>query len=259
MNLVNKPLVEAILELRWTLPVEHGPGVRSDPNYSVLPGLYWNAVRDAYPFREELPAASVPAEMIPHQPQHRFRAEDAGWPLVQIGPGILTVNDTHGYTWKDYRKRSLEAVKALGSVYPDADAFRVMQLALTYQDAHRFDYRTGSVLEYLKQYLHAGLSLPRSLFSGTAVDDKPLTSDWSISFAANKPSGTVSLRFVTGYLNQTEPVVITEAKVLSNATQVPELPAGFELWLEDAHDLAHDWFFKLIKGKLLQAYEGKEG
>ncbi|MCD6239350.1 MAG: TIGR04255 family protein [Thermotogae bacterium] len=93
--LKNKPLVEAIFEFRWKLQ-EPSIGVKIDPHYKILIGRMYDRVKDEYPFHEQLPAATMPDEIAGYVVQHRFRKDKDKWPLIQIGPGIITLNDTEG-------------------------------------------------------------------------------------------------------------------------------------------------------------------
>src|SRR5581483_2894612 len=112
-HLKNKPLVEAILEVRWGL-VSHAPGHESDPHYKLLLGRLYDRLQEKYPEHEQLPTAIIPDELVGHVVQHRFRTSAKGWPLVQVGPGILTINSTAEYTWEDvFRPRSVDAVGRL--------------------------------------------------------------------------------------------------------------------------------------------------
>ena len=101
-DLPNKPLAEAIFELRWALN-DVGPGFSDDPGWQLLPGLYYSKVRDTYPHQVSLPATHLPTEVSGHMVRHQFRVGADKWPLTQLGPGILTVNETEGYTvWEDF-------------------------------------------------------------------------------------------------------------------------------------------------------------
>jgi uncharacterized protein (TIGR04255 family) len=92
----NKPLLEAIFELRWELQ-EQAPGLKLDPHYKILIGSLYDRVKDEYPFHEELPTATIPDEISGYIVKHRFRKSENGWPLIQLGPGVVTLNDTEGY------------------------------------------------------------------------------------------------------------------------------------------------------------------
>ena len=102
--LKNKPLVEAIFELRWELE-EQVSGAKTDPHYKILIGRMYDRVKDDYPYHEELPTATIPDEIAGYIIQHRFRKDKDMWPLIQVGPGIVTLNDTEGYVWDDFEER----------------------------------------------------------------------------------------------------------------------------------------------------------
>ena len=53
-DLKNKPLIEAILEVKWAL-TSSGPGVQIDPHYKILLGRLYYKVQEDYPEHEQLP------------------------------------------------------------------------------------------------------------------------------------------------------------------------------------------------------------
>src|SRR5438034_9047205 len=95
--LKNKPLVEALVEIRWQLEPGSATGLSRDPHYKFLLGKLFETVKARFPHHEELPAASVPEEMTSHVVHHRFRKTPSGWPLIQVGPGIFSVNEAVRY------------------------------------------------------------------------------------------------------------------------------------------------------------------
>ena len=90
--LKNKPLVEAIFELKWELE-EPTPGIKVDKHYKILIGSLYEKIKSDYPYIEQLATSSMPDEISGYIVQHRFRKEENGWPLVQIGPGIVTLTN----------------------------------------------------------------------------------------------------------------------------------------------------------------------
>lgn len=42
----------------------------------------------------------------------------------------------------------------------------------------------------------------------------------------------------------------------SSGKDVPAMPNKFEEWLESAHNITHNWFFKLIEGDLEREFRG---
>ena len=247
-DLKHKPLVEAILEIRWRL-TNHANGAGTDPHYKLLLGRLFDRLLDQYPEHEALPAASIPDELVGHVVQHRFRAAPDQWPLVQLGPGILTVNETDKYVWSDFEPRLIAAVKELYAAHPKASDLTVQSLVLRYIDAVEFDYGTDDAFDFLRDKLKVQLGLPLGLFDGTPVGRIPQSSSWQASFRCNKPPGRVHLSFATGR-KADRPAVLWETTVQSAEEDVPRLPDEFPSWLDAAHAITSDWFFKLIEGEL---------
>ncbi len=121
-HLKNAPLVEALLELRWELQQEAEPLPARDSAYPLIVGLLYGQVKNVYPFIEALSQSHLPAELIPFVPTHRFRIGADQWPLVQIGPGIATLNFTTLYRWEGFRATAAEFIEHLASAYESAAA-----------------------------------------------------------------------------------------------------------------------------------------
>lgn len=244
-DLKNKPLVEAIFELRWSLDkTPHGTTV--DPHYKILIGRLYDKLRDEYPFHEQLAAATVPDEIASYVLQHRFRKSKGQWPLIQIGPGIIAVNDTQGYHWIDFSKRITKAVDALFEVYPGSKLI-VDRLLLRYINAIDFQFGKISVLDFLKEKMKTQIALPQSLFKDVKVQSLPSGIDLRFAFNSLEPEGIVRLRFARGKSNDSE-VLMWEIMVDSHPKKVLTVLQEIDQWLTNAHNLAEDWFFKLIEG-----------
>ncbi|HUU70627.1 MAG TPA: TIGR04255 family protein [Planctomycetota bacterium] len=244
-KLKHAPLVEAIMELRW--------GLRSskegiDPHYKVLVGRLYDRLAKGYPEHEPLPTASMPDEIVKQMVQHRFRRARQAWPLVQIGPGILTVNETREYDWEDFRTRAVEAVDKLFESHPEPADLRIESVILRYIDALEFDYTREDVLAFLKKEMKLSASLLKSLFSGTTITSVPRSFMWYSSFPCTRPAGELTLRFATGQRDG-ENALVWET-IVQSKEQLPDMPGGFEDWITAAHQVTHDWFFKMIKGDL---------
>jgi uncharacterized protein (TIGR04255 family) len=108
--LPRKPLVEAIFELRWALQ-KQPDGQAIDPGFQIFLGRFYDKVSSDFPESENLDAALVPEMMTPYIVRNRFRKTKGGWPLVQVGTGILSVNDTEGYDWSTFRPMLRKAIE----------------------------------------------------------------------------------------------------------------------------------------------------
>jgi len=250
--LANKPLVEAIFEAKWKL--ETGPqGELVDPHYKLLPGRLFERLSNEYPIHEPLPASTFPDEMVAHTAQHRFRKKPGGWPLVQVGPGVLTLNDTEGYVWTDFAQRAIAMVDALFSVYPKADELQLSGLSLRYLDAIGFNPRETDAFAFLRENFHTSISLPDGLFA-RAENRLPSALSFQSAFGLTRPRGLGIIRFNFGR-KLGEPALIWETLVSSQAKDVPRTPRDIAGWLEDAHEVTHDWFFAMIDSKLLERFK----
>jgi len=252
--LKNKPLVEAIFEIRWELQ-EPASGMKIDPHYKILIGRIYDRVKDEYPFHEQLPTATMPDEIAGYVVQHRFRKDKDRWPLIQIGPGIITLNDTEGYVWEDFEKRIHHVVDVLFSAYPESeDNLRINWLLLRYIDAVDFDFYDNNIFSFLRENLKIDINIYKKLFEETEVSNLPLGFDLRFSFPAKKPKGAVHLRFVRGKRKNVD-ALIWETHVQSVGEDSPKTKDQISAWVIDAHILTDDWFFKMIEGELLRRFE----
>jgi uncharacterized protein (TIGR04255 family) len=254
-DLKNKPLVEAALEIQWRLREEPAAGIKTDPHYKMLLGRFYERVMDAYPIHETLPAARLPESMASYSPQHVFRVASDQWPAVQIGPGILSVHEREDYSWKDFVWRCVETASKLVDAYPRPAEFKVEALRLRYLDAVAFDFTKDNLLDFLRDKFKSTVQLPSVLFQDRHVQPQPIGFSWQASFREDTPPGTISVRFSTGE-RKSKPTLLWETVVESAGNEIPQIPRDFQTWLQEAHELSSDWFFKLIAGDLENIFSG---
>lgn len=258
-NLPNKPLVEAIFELRWALRPGADPSTAKDPGFGILLGRFYDLVRTDYPTMVDLPATQVPEEMIPSVVRHQFRLGPGEWPLLQIGPGILTANDTAGYTWERFRPRLEAAVQALFSSYPtDIAALAPSQVSLRYLNALSVDPRTINLADFLRSHLHVDVKLDERLFDSKDLSDDLRGLNLSLTYPLARPMGTVSVSVATGEARG-KPALIWQLEVRATGNQVPSKRSSFPVWIEDAHAVVEKWFFTMAEGQLLRSFEAADG
>jgi uncharacterized protein (TIGR04255 family) len=255
IELKNKPLVEAIFEIRWALQ-QKAPGMALDPHYRLLLGRLYDKLQTQYPEHEQLETANIPDEMAGHVVQHRFRAGPNDWPLVQLGPGVFTVNDTHKYKWADFRARVVDGRAKLYDAYPKPEELRVENLTLRYIDAVELDYQASSVFDFLQDKLKVSILLPKDLFQGTGVQPVPQHFLSHQMYRSTEPPGVIQLRFATGQQSG-KAALIWETAFQSASEDLPTMPGGCEAWLDQAHTLVNDWFFKMIEGDLYRRFRGE--
>ncbi|MCL4216235.1 MAG: TIGR04255 family protein [Candidatus Hydrogenedentes bacterium] len=247
--LKNKPLVEAICQVKWKLESEPGQGLPVDTHYRLLLGRFSERIQEKYPFHEALPTAQIPDELVSHRPQHRFRNAPADWPLIQLGPGIMTINETDRYVWESFFKNCEDAVKSLYDSHPTPRDFAIQSLSLRYIDAVEVDFQEESVFAFLKSKFKTEIALPGSLFDNPDVQKEPVDFSWQASFPLGSSGDIITLRFAKGEVKG-KSALIWETLVQTNDDTIELTPEVFPDWLTKAHELTHDWFFKLIAGEL---------
>jgi len=248
--LPKKPLIEAIFEFRWQIRNEEG-----DPHYTLFLGRLYDRVQKQYPFHESLPTAMIPLPAAGNVIQHRFRVNKGKWPLIQIGPGIVTINDTESYIWQDFGQRAKSIIKAVFEAYPEPDQLNTASLVLRYLDGFELD-QNEDMFNYLSTKLKSTVLLPPQLFENTDVSRSPKILNIMASFPVAKPKGDILVRFGSGRHND-RPALIMETAVHSDSPDLPRMPEGFERWVEDAHKLTDDWFFTFIEGELKRRFSGE--
>ncbi len=250
--LSNPPLVEAIFELHWQLREE---GASVEPYYGILAGRIFEKLRDDYPFHEPLPPAQVPAEVAAHMIQHRFRRGENEWPLVQVGPGIVTMNQVKEGFKRDIFHRSIHTlVQTLLSIYAEGQKPKFNRLMLRYIDAVDFDYQAENISDYISRTLKTDLRPKSSLFEGTGVSASPTALDSTFFFASEKPAGQLRLRFARGRRNNKD-LLTWETVVETIGQDIPQDVGEIANWANDADELIHKVFFKMIEGELMERFK----
>jgi uncharacterized protein (TIGR04255 family) len=199
----------------------------------------------------------MPDELSAYVIQHRFRKAENKWPLIQLGPGILTVNDTVDYVWEDFLVKIEKVLHVLYEIYPKSSENLIINgLMLRYIDAIEFDYGKDYVFDFLRNQLKTEVNLYQKLFENTNVKKKPTNFDLKFDFQSENPKGLIFLRFSKGYNKELDQyAILWETVVKSDEEDVPNNLDSIMNWIKNAHDLADDWFFKLIEGELEERFK----
>ena len=132
IKLKNAPLKEAIFELFWNGPIDKS-GFPIDNEYDLAQGRFDREIRKDFPIYKRLIPANSPIKIL-GQPAHQFWKNQLNWPVVQLGPGIMTVNETEkGYIWENFRKTIHDSIQILIKSYDISPTFQ--RLSLRYIDS----------------------------------------------------------------------------------------------------------------------------
>ncbi|GMW04538.1 MAG: hypothetical protein AMXMBFR85_05210 [Dehalococcoides mccartyi] len=246
-ELPNKPLIEALFEYKWKIPDD-----KIDSNYQLFVGKLYNKLEAQYPFYQPLDLSAFPPGIVKYQVAHRFRKAENIWPIVQVGHGVVTLNNDHNYTWPDFEKRIYELFDSIYSTYPEPAGLQVQSMSLRYRDA--FDLQKDEeALIYMKKYLKSEIKLPNSLFDDASIASNPKIINSFVVYDVLEPKGQISLKFSSGMHNNV-PSLIMDTCFSSQSNELTNIPHNFKDWLNSAHQLTDSWFFKLIDGELLEGF-----
>jgi uncharacterized protein (TIGR04255 family) len=267
IKLESNPLLEAWLEIRWQLERDDVTQLMRDPGFPFALGVFFNSVKAEFGYREELAISRAPEDMLPYVVRHRFREDKDKWPLLQLGPGVATVNFTDPYTWDLFKKRALYLREKLVSAYDNME-LKVQMLALRYRNGELFDQSLNNPLDFSSQNLNTSVMLPAHIPGPVSSMAGPTNMDFSLTFDLVEPRGTGIMRLGTGGRQRRDPetnqkitdeMLIWQLEVISGGNDAPALSeeGEFAHWLTSAHAVIHEWFFSLIEGPLFKKYKGE--
>jgi uncharacterized protein (TIGR04255 family) len=205
---------------------------------------------------EDLPSTQVHPEANPYVVRHRLRKEKNGYPLIQVGPGIVTVNEARGYSWTSFRSVILRIAESIIDLYPSGTLpLNFIKAELRYVNGIRYDLQTGSPLSFLAEKLHAKIELDSDFFESNEMSDKPVGVGLNLVYPLHKPVGNL---FLSAQLGQVEskPAYIVQSAIQSFGETVPHDKEGFDAWLNSSHAVAENCFLSLCKGALLEKFCG---
>lgn len=256
--LLNPPLVEAIFEVRWELESDPQTGRLKDPSYPMMYGRLYERLKQEFPIVEDLPSVQVHPEANPFVVRHRIRKEKNGWPLIQVGPGVATLNVAKEYGWQEFQRLSMRLVEAIGELYPKgAKPLNFIKSELRYINAVPFDPKSDSPFTFLQEKLHLKVEAPSDLFSGGEVGTQPLGMGLNLAFPVGRPVGNLLLSINLGEANE-KPAYLFQILLHSLGETAPQDQESFEAWTSQAHEVAEMTFISLCKGPLMQRFASLE-
>jgi uncharacterized protein (TIGR04255 family) len=239
---------EAIFELRWALAAPAPDAGAVDPGFELLLGRLFERLRGDYPDLMNLPAAQLPATRSAWAVRHQFRSPGRSWPLVQVGPGVLTLNDAAHFDWSRLGPRVQRGVAELFEAYPtELHTLRPVALALRILDAAPLDAEQTPLLRALQDRLHTSLRLDPALFEDPNDAEKPSALNFSISFPIERLRGHGTLALSTAR-EASGPLLLWQIEVSSLGDGVPEHPEAIHPWTDLAQEVLGRWMRTLQPG-----------
>lgn len=257
-DLPNKPLLEAIFELHLTAGEDPGEDTlyadRIDASYPLWVGNFYDKIKAEYPAHETLSPYGFPG--MEGVLCNRFRSAPGKWPLIQIGPKVVTLNQTSSYHWENSFLPSISKLsEAILLSHPCSGLLQVDRLVLRYING--FDFSSvdqSDAIESLSRHFDLGISINENLISKLNLSPVPAAVDISIDYPHSNPAGNLKVRFSNP--NKDSPSLIVWEIVFSSGFEgEPFKPASVEDWAVNAHELTSGAFFSLLDSDLYQSFQ----
>lgn len=240
-KLPKAPLVEVVFELKWDIKM------KSDlDDFQYLYGDLFANLRNEFPNRERLTPLEIPFDALINIPVFRFTKNDNKYPLIQIGPGVISINTLNEfYIWEDFRDNIHKLLDILKDIYPKFQTLKIKP-ALIYIDFLKFKDVNSSGYKFINENLNISVN------SNILNDIEPTISDININ--ANYQIGTdiLSIRINEGKANNSTDGLVLQTKVNGNTQSYDK--ETLKEWLESAHLLSSETFKSLIKEDLFKTF-----
>ena len=238
-RLPKAPLIEVIFELRWTLSGKE----LQDAQY--LHGDLYPKLKDKFPFRE-IVQSGIPVEFAMQLPTHRFRSDAGGYPLVQVGAGILTVNTTDPkYFWGEYENLILEVLENFYSVYSFPPSKKVTTV-LQYIDFLKFDFKNDDIIKFLDENLN--LSVSQTFYKSDSG-----AKNMTLVLHFENALGLLVFTLGSGKNSGGQDGIIIQTSITRNNSESDT--GSIKDWLDEAHKLCSNMFKDMTRGKLYSTFE----
>ena len=256
--LLQPPLLEAIFEVRWELEQVQQTGGLRDPSYPMMYGRLYEKLKKELPIIEDLPTTQMHPEANPFIVRHRMRKSKDGWPLVQVGPGVLTVNETKDYSWTGFRSLIARCVESIQESFPTGGIpLNFIKCEIRYVNGFPFDIQSENPMSFLANKLHTKVDIDPEIFELNDAKDSPIGVGLNLMYPIERPVGQLGLSFNLGQVDN-KPAYIYQSVIQSIGETVPQDRDSFVSWLNQSHDVAENCFKTICRGSLMTQFASLE-
>lgn len=243
-KLPNAPLVEVVFELRWDINSQNDL-----IDFQYLHGDLYSSIKESFPIRENLVPPDIPFEALRSIPVFRFRKSTNSYPLIQIGPGVISFNTVDEfYEWESFRDEVNSLIDTINKIYPKFESLS-KKTSLIYVDFIKIDKSISNSIEFINKNFNINIS--SNIL--TNHPDKILNEvNYTFNYIINNNS--LSLNIADGKVND------SDFAGLILQTRINSLVANFNTlelksWLDKSHELSSDTFKSIIKEELYNTFK----
>lgn len=226
------PLVEVVFELHWNVSTSDVTKTQ------YLYGDLYNLLKEKYPYREIVNSPEIPFEILVDKPVHRYRNNLGGYPLIQIGPGLLTLNCTEkNYYWDEFYENSNQLVSNFLEIHTFLPTEKI-RASLFYLDFFEFDFEKINIHDFLNNNFN--LMVEQSF-----LDTDSLPTDLNLGFFFKVECGDISVQLKRGKNSDKRDGIILQTKL--NGPYLHSKADEISNWLTTAHETCSDIFKRIFK------------
>lgn len=240
-KLPKAPLLEVIFEVKWDI-------LNNDDlvDFQYQHGDLYSKLKKNYSFRENLMPPEIPFEVLKGVPVYRFRKDKNSYPLIQIGPGLLSLNTTDDtYFWEKYKGEIDSLIKNFTDVYPKFSELKLVPV-LTYIDFFEINENQNTI-EFINKNLH--INLQQSFID----DKKNNVQDINLIFNYSVGNDTLSLNLRNGNINNQKKGLVLQTTIIGEKGIYTI--DNISTWLENSHEFSSEIFKNLTKGNLYNSFK----
>lgn len=240
-RLPNAPLLEVVFELRWD---STDPDILS--KFQYLHGDLYAAIKKRYPFRENILPPTAPLPLLVNNPIYRFRSAEGAYPLVQLGPALLTLNTVDDkYFWDEYFGWCEELVSTFFEVYPHSKEDK-FNCKLMYFDFFKFNFEKNNAIAFINDNLN--IHLKQKFFDATS---NPKTIQVGFNYETN--FGQLDIFLNSGKNTKNEEGLILKTELAGSELMSDK--EGIFNWLDKAHTFCSNLFKQMTHGSLYESFK----
>jgi uncharacterized protein (TIGR04255 family) len=248
-KLPNAPLQEVIFEIRWSLQPSEESEKFMDIGFELAKGRLSTILEKELPVHKRIVPSEFPEQLLFYRPVYQYWKGERTWPVVQLGPGIFTVNCTEEwYDWdENYFPFLQKAIQWLNQAYRQPLQFAFA--SLRYIDAVKVE-KYGGVEEGWETFIRKWFNFSYANLFNTRGRQKQIQINQVFEM---EDKSSLQIQFSEGRQNN-ETALIWQTAILKRQSYTMEQLVE---WVAQAHGTTHQLFEEMIKPELYASFTRK--
>lgn len=248
LKLPKAPLQEVIFEVRWELDISQETNQLYDSNFDTAVGLMRLNVKTEFPVYKQKfpPGLQFPIGFLSYQTMYQYWSGENKWPVLQLGPGIFTVNDTEAnYEWfNNYYPLIKKALSWLKESYNQELKFNFVSLRYIDRISTK-DYHFSDWLNFIRENLNFELK--------NEFDTLGKLKQFNFNQIFELEDGSeLQITISNGKSNNLDDILVWETAVIKMSTFDD---IGLKEWLDQSHNTTSNLFKEICKYELYNSFQ----